>query len=126
MARRAATDADSPTDTFFHELAARQREPLLKSASGSIRFDLDGGADVTHWYVTMHNGDVAVSHRRAKADTVVRLDQETFDGMAAGRVNVTAATLRGELVPEGDLHLLLMFQRLFPSPPRQGGREVRE
>ena len=38
-----------------------------------------------------------------------------FDHIAAGRLNALAAVLRGELVPEGDLALLMAFQRFFPT-----------
>jgi putative sterol carrier protein len=107
----------SPTDAFFDDLATRGRDSLLKGASGTLRFDLAEGERVQHWYVTMSGGDVTVSHSRAKADAVLRVDKNTFDGMASGRVNAMAATFRGELVPEGDLSLLLLFQRLFPAPP---------
>jgi hypothetical protein len=40
-----------------------------------------------------------------------------------GRMNAMAATLRGVLDPEGDLGLVLLFQRLFPGPP--GSRRKR-
>jgi putative sterol carrier protein len=107
----------SATDAFFAELTTRGREPLLKGASGTLRFDLAEGERVQHWYVTMNGGDVSVSHSRGKADAVLRVDKDTFDGMASGLVNAMAATFRGELVPDGDLGLLLLFQRLFPAPP---------
>ena len=113
----AAGGAQSPTDSFFADLATRRHDPLLKSASGSVQFDLVDGERLEHWCVTIDRGDVAVSHKNAKADAVVRLDKATFDGMASGRVNVMAATLRGELIPEGDLGLVALFQRLFPGPP---------
>lgn len=108
----------SPTAAFFDDLAGRGCEPLLKNVSGTIRFDLDDGESVEHWSVTIAEGDVEVSHSRARADAVVRLDKSTFDGMISGRVNAMAATLRGELVPEGDLSLMTMFQRVFPGPAR--------
>ena len=121
MTGGAAGGAQSPTDSFFADLATRRHEPLLKSASGSVQFDLVDGERLEHWCVTMDKGDVAVSHKNAKADAIVRLDKATFDGMASGRVNAIAATLRGELVPEGDLGLVLLFQRLFPAPEGADG-----
>lgn len=107
-----------PTGEFFDELAKRGHEPLLESGSGTLRFDLADGKRLEHWFVTINKGDVVVSHKEAKADAIVRIDKVLFDGMATGRVNATAAALRGVLVPEGDLGLLLSFQRLFASPPR--------
>ena len=37
-----------------------------------------------------------------------------------------AAMLRGELVPEGDLRLAMLFSRLFPGPPKPRGEARRE
>jgi putative sterol carrier protein len=109
--------ARSATDRFFDELDGRDREPLLKDACGTLRFDLRDGERTEHRYVVIDHGAVRVSRRAARADTVVRLDKSTFDGVAEGRVNALAATLRGELEPDGDLGLLFLFQRIFPSPP---------
>jgi len=104
--------------SFFDDLAARGHEPLLKDASGTLRFDLVDGRRVEHWYVSVDRGDVTVSHRNAVADTVLRTDRALFDQIASGRMNAMAAVLRGALVPEGDLGLLMVFQRLLPGPPR--------
>jgi putative sterol carrier protein len=120
--RRAAsrgTDA-GPTESFFRELDERGRDPLLHGARGTVRFDLVDGGSVRRWYVAIDRGAVSVSHRAAKADAVVRLDRALFDRLATGRSNATAAVLRGSIVAEGDLGLLLSFQRLFPGP--LGGR----
>jgi hypothetical protein len=38
--------------------------------------------------------------------------------MTAGTANAITAQLRGDLVVEGDMHLFMVFQRLFPGPPR--------
>jgi putative sterol carrier protein len=121
VVRGATRTAKTATTTgaFFEALAARGREPLLKSASGTLRFDLLDGEHVEHWYVTVTHGDVDVSHKHTRADCVVRISRRTFEGLVTGRVNATAAALRGELVPEGDLGLLLLFQRMFPSPSRR-------
>ena len=110
--------AQDPTRTFFDDLAERRHEPLLRNASGTLRFDLVDGRRVEHWYVTIYNGDVTVSHDKAAADTVLRIDRPLFDQIASGRMNAMAAALRGALVPEGNLSLLILFQRLFPGPPR--------
>jgi putative sterol carrier protein len=108
-----------PTEAFFDDLARRSHEPLLQRASGTLRFDLADGKDTVHWYVTLKKGDIAVSHKRTGADAVVRADRALFEGMATGRVNAMAASLRGVVGLEGDLGLVMSFQRLFPSPPRR-------
>jgi hypothetical protein len=106
-----------PTKQFFDDLAARGHVPLLKSSSGTLRFDLESGERVTHWYVMIKKGDVGVSHDAAEADCTVRAPKELFDRMAAGTANAMAAALRGLVLPVGDLRLLIQFQRLFPGPP---------
>ena len=105
------------TKEFFDNLAQRGHEPLLGRATGTVRFDLQDGKQTEHWLVTLDKGDIAVSQKNAAADCVVQMSQALFDGVARGEVNAMAALLRGALQIEGDLELLLMFQRLLPGPP---------
>jgi hypothetical protein len=116
-ARNAGDPATGSIRAFFDGLASRGREPLPKRASGTLRCDLVDRDRVEHWYVTMSNGRVAVSRRNAKADAVIRVDKALFEGMVTGRVNATSALLRGVVAPDGDLGLVILFQRLFPGPP---------
>ena len=126
------TTAD-PVREFFHELAERGREPLLQNVSGTLRFDLVDGERVEYWHLTIKNGDIAVSHKDAEADAVVRTAKVLFAGITAGTVNAMAAALRGALVPQGNLALVVTFQRLFPGPavsrakagPGSGARSAR-
>jgi hypothetical protein len=110
------------TAEFFDGLGRRGHEPLLASTSGTLRFDLADGRRVEHWHITIRKGDVAVSRENADADAVVRLDRSLFDSMATGKVNAMSAFLRGVLAPEGNLGLIISFQRLFPGPPRSRAR----
>lgn len=118
-------DAASPTREFFDALAERGQEPLLKRITGTIRFDLGTGKDVEHWYVKVKKGRVDVSHKEGPADAVVLADKVLFDDIAAGKANAMAAALRGTVVPEGDLGLIMTFQRLFPGPPRAKSKPPR-
>ena len=113
------TDA---TARFFEELGERGHEPLLGRITGTIRFDLDHDTTVERWFVAIDKGDVKVSHKNAKADTIVRVDRELFDGMAGGRINAMAAVLRGVISVQGDLEIVTVFQRLFPGPPPSRAR----
>ena len=115
------TDA---TQEFFEALSARRHEPLLGSASGTLRFDLEEGGGVEHWFVGVDHGDVTVSHRRAGADCIVRGSRSLFDEVARGEANAVAAALRGELEIRGDPALVLAFQRLFPGPPTPDQRRT--
>jgi len=114
--RTRMTDA---TTEFFQGLEARGHEPALEKANGTLRFDIsNGGKRPTRWAVEVRRGDLTISHKNAKADCVVRADRALFDGIARGEVNPIAAVLRGAIDAEGDLRLLVSFQRLFPNPPR--------
>jgi hypothetical protein len=115
-------ETTDPTADFFDALARRDHEPLLARTSGTVRFDVVDGARTRHWYVTVSNGDVKVSHQSAPADASLRVDKAFFDEMVGGRANAMAAILRGTIVPEGDLGLLLLLERLFPGP--DGGSAV--
>lgn len=117
-ATKRTSSGRDPTATFFEELASRGHVPLLHHESGTIRVDLQDGSHVEHWYITLDRGTVAVSHRNARADAVMRTERKLFDGMAKGTVNTIAALLRGVLDVEGDLGLLSSLARLFPGPPR--------
>lgn len=110
------------TAQFFEELAGREHEVLLQRASGTLRFDLQHGEGSDHWLVAVDKGDVAVSQKNRKADCVIRTDSDLFEGIAGGRVNIVAAMLRGVVAIEGDLELAVLFQRLFPGPPKSSAK----
>ena len=77
--------------------------------------------------MSIEKGDVTVSQEDTRADAVVRLDRSLFDGIVTGRANAMAAALRGVVAPEGDLGLVISFQRLFPGrPPRARARPERQ
>jgi len=97
-------------------------QPLLHGESGTLRFDLSDAAGFERWYVTFANGTVMVSHRASRVDTVVRMDASLFNEITRGAANAIASQLRGAIDVEGDLHLMLVFQRLLPGPPSSTGR----
>jgi putative sterol carrier protein len=108
------TDA---TAAFFAMLADRAHDPLLEKANGTIRFELVDGKRTDRWFLTLDNGHVSVSRKNAKADCTVRAEKAVFDGIAGGKVNGLAAVLRGAMTIEGDMELMVLLQRVFPSPP---------
>ena len=110
--------ADSIAD-FFAELSRRGREPLLEKAKGSARFDIVEGRRTERWLVTIDKGDLRVSQRNATADCILRLDRSSFERAVAGKLNVMAAVLRGEVAVGGDPRLLVLLRRLFPQPSRR-------
>ena len=105
------------TEEFFAELGRRKHEPMLRKATGTVRFDLVDDTDQTaHWLVTMKKGDVSVSREAADADCIVTTDKPLFDAIVRGERNAMAAILRGEITLEGDRELLVLFQRVFAGP----------
>ena len=111
-----------PTAEFFDALRQRGNEPLLRKASGSVRIDLTDGKRTERWLVELRKGDVAVSRRNARADCVISTDRALFDRIVTGEANALAALLREEVNVEGDVNLLVLFQRLLPGPPRSRRR----
>jgi putative sterol carrier protein len=111
------TDA---TKEFFDKLARRGHEPLLAKVSATLRFDLADGKRTDHWLVALHKGDVAVTRENIEADCVVRTDKALFNRMLTGEVNAMAALLRGSVGVEGNIQLLVLFQRLLPGREATG------
>jgi SCP-2 sterol transfer family len=111
-----------PTAEFFDELGRRGHDPLLENATGTLRFDVADGKRIARWFVTIRKGDVTVSRENRGADSVVRVDRALFDRAVKGKANAMAALLRGAIRIEGEPELLVLFQRLFPGPPRSRNR----
>jgi putative sterol carrier protein len=110
------------TDDFFGSLGSRGHVELLEKASGSVRVELGSGKGAERWLVTIDKGDVVVSHKAGAVDCTIRSSKALFDRVAGGNANALAAFLRGEIEVEGNWELLVLFQRLFPSPPRGSAR----
>lgn len=116
------------TSEFFARIDGRTHQPLLGRAAGRVRFELVGDGEIDSWLVGVRDGGIVVSRGGGDADCVVRARKALFDGIARGEVNAMAAMLRGDLVAEGDLSILLIVQRLFPGPGgcRHGPRNAPE
>jgi putative sterol carrier protein len=117
------SDAMATSDTataFFEELARREHEPLLAKGRGTVGVELTNGTESETWLVTIDQGDLTVSQGAGNADCTLRASKGLFERVATGEVNAFAAVLRGAIGIEGDLHLLVLFQRLFPGPSGAG------
>lgn len=108
------------TVAFFEGLRQQGHVPSLERLTGRVRLDLADRDRTDRWLVTVDHGDVAVSRRGGRADCVISTDKDVFEGIATGRVNAMSAVLRGLLGVEGDLNVLVLFQRVFPGPARRG------
>nr|MDT0658552.1 SCP2 sterol-binding domain-containing protein [Micromonospora sp. DSM 115978] len=108
----------SPTMEFFEMLRERGPEVLpAKFALGSIRFDLERGAELEHWFVAMDRGEMIISQEERPADCVVRTEGAIFDRIVLGQVNMNAGVFRNDITVEGVVPLLLLFRRAIPSAP---------
>jgi putative sterol carrier protein len=119
---RSAPTAPDAISQFFADLAQPGHLATLESESASLRFDVKDGASVQHWYVTIHDGDVAVTRRDDPADAVVTADRPNLEAIMSGQMNAMAAVLRGILDCQGSMAALVMFQRCLPGPPGSTGR----
>jgi hypothetical protein len=102
---------------FLEDLGRRGRDPQLGRTTGTIRFDVSDGGRIEHWRLAIKDGVVAVSRDDAAADCILRIDRDAFDALVTGELNPMVATLRGILIAEGDVELMVRFQRVLPDPP---------
>ena len=107
--------SDAVTE-FFDAIGPSRHEPLMKKATGSLRFDITDGKTTQRWLLGVKKGDITVSRRNAAADLVLRSDRSTFERVLSGDANPMATVLRGEMTIDGDTELLVLFQRLLPRP----------
>jgi hypothetical protein len=107
--------ADDIVATFFSDLAARGHEPLLHMAGGTLAFALTSGDRAQHWTVSMSGGTVGVVRGRRRADCTVRVSRELFTRLLVGALDPWTAYLRDEYQIEGEIGLMVAFQRLLPD-----------
>jgi ubiquinone biosynthesis protein UbiJ len=105
-----------PTAAFFEGLRQHDRQPALARRSGIVRIDVDDDGRQERWFVAIDDGTVKVSKRNQSADSIVRVEKQLLDRIVTGNANAVTAMLRGEVSLQGDWNLLIVFQRLFPSP----------
>jgi hypothetical protein len=123
---RSATTAD-PISDFFASLAEPGHLATFEHEAATLRFDVADAtdpadvADVEHWHVTIHDGDVSVTRQLLPADAIVHVARSSFEAIVTGRLNAQAALLRGLLTCEGSMAALMMFQRCLPGPPGSTG-----
>lgn len=111
------TKTIQPVVGFFERLSRRENELLLQQVTGSIRFDLAHEELVEHWFLSVDQGRVEVTREQREADCVLRTDMRIFEGMVCGEISSITAMLRGQIVVQGDLRLLMLLERVLPGPP---------
>ena len=96
-------------------MAGRRYEPLLENVTGVLRIDLSEEDRTDRWFIAVDRGDVTASSPSGAADCTLLMDAAPFDRMTRAEVNAMAAVLRGDIGIDGDLELVVMFQRLMLS-----------
>jgi hypothetical protein len=114
--------AGDPVGQFFGMLARPGHLTTLEGESAALRFEVTDGGRVERWHLTVADGDVTVSRRNGPADATVRLRRPDAEELVTGRMNAQAALLRGLITVQGDIGVLMMFQRCLPGPPGSRGR----
>jgi putative sterol carrier protein len=109
----------SVTAQFFEHLGSRGHIAELQKVRGTLRFEIADTEPMERWLVTVDHGDVSVAPTAGDETPtcIVRGTRAVLEGVAHGEVNAMAAVLRGELVIDGDLQILMIVQRVFPGPP---------
>jgi putative sterol carrier protein len=113
------------TVEFFDDLAQRGHEPLLRNASGTMRFEIADGKKTETWFVMIDEGDLTVSRSGGAADSTLVASKAVFDRLAGGEASAVAEVLRGTLTIEGDWRLLVLFRRILPGPSSTKPRTAR-
>ncbi len=121
---------------FLADLERADDEPVLRRATGTLRFELEHAHATQRWLVTMDRGRVSVSRANAAANCVVRGDRTTLERVITGQLNPLASLLRGRLRADIDAssEVLVLFARyvsarvyrlqqagLLPGPDRAAG-----
>jgi hypothetical protein len=109
------------TQEFVSGLCAGGPYPTLARVRAIVRFEVTDGSPGEGWTLALADGTVRLADEAAEADCVFRADAATMDGLASGRVNGTAAILRGALVADGAPDVLAAIQALLPGPPGSSG-----
>lgn len=107
---------------FFDELGRRGHEPLLDRMAAVGRVELYGGERIECWFVTVRNGDIAVSRDggEAGADWVLKADRRAFERVIRDDAGLLAALIRGAVSVElvDPAQRLGLINRLFTGLAR--------
>jgi putative sterol carrier protein len=101
--------ADSARE-FFEGLEARVDPAKTAGMTNSYLFDIEGAGQ---WKVDVDDGKVAVTEGGGDADTTISATEETFQKIANGEQNATAAYMSGKLKIKGDMGAAMKLQKLF-------------
>ena len=95
---------------FFETLEGRVDPSKTAGLNNSYLFDIDGAGT---WKVDVSGGKLTVTEGGGDADCVISASEETFQRIASGEQNATAAYMTGKLKVKGDMGIAMKLQTLF-------------
>jgi putative sterol carrier protein len=98
------------TREFFETLESRVDPAKTAGMTNSYLFDIAGAGQ---WKVDVDDGKVTVTEGAGDADTTLSASEETFQKIASGEQNATAAYMTGKLKIKGDMGAAMKLQKLF-------------
>jgi putative sterol carrier protein len=98
------------TREFFETLESRVAPSKTAGMNNSFVFEIEGAGT---WKVDVQDGKVSVSEGGGDADCTIHASEETFEAIASGDQNPTAAYMTGKLKVDGDMGAALKLQKLF-------------
>ncbi|MEU5905157.1 SCP2 sterol-binding domain-containing protein [Micromonospora sp. NPDC047527] len=107
-------------ETFFRSLPSRAGRVLPCWAAGVVLIKVEEGDGGEFWRVAMRDRAVVVDRGSEPADATVVLSADLFHDLITGADQLIAALLRNEATVVGEVALLLVFRRFFPSAPGSG------
>ncbi len=101
--------ADSARE-FFEGLEGRIDPAKMAGQTVSYRFDIEGEGN---WHVGVVDGAVTVTESTDSADCVIRMKDDVFAKLRAGKQNPMTAFMTGKIKVEGDMSLAMKLKDLF-------------
>ena len=98
------------TREFFESLESRSEVGKAAGLDNSYLFEIEGAG---RWVVDAKGGAVSVTEGGEDADCTITTSADTFEQIAAGALNPTAAYMTGKLKVAGDIGAALKLQNLF-------------
>ncbi|MEE3919516.1 SCP2 sterol-binding domain-containing protein [Micromonospora sp. BRA006-A] len=102
---------------FFACLVSRADRYVPPRVDGAVRIELATDRGPERWTVIMRGAEVTVTRAETDVDAEMLLSAALFDRLTRGESSALSAALRNEITFAGDLELLRVFSRFFPSPP---------
>lgn len=106
-----------PISKFFERLSQGTPKGLSEKTRATMRFDLEQGGELDHWFITIEMGKVRVSREAHEADCVLHADKTFFASIVSGTANMDSGLFRNEIAVEGDMRTYATWRKMLPGPP---------